>query len=215
MKAEDFFSTQDQERIAEAVRQVELRTAGEVVVQVVDGSDTYPEGRILAGLVLGGLAALAVTDFWLADSLWLFIPLALGLTAFSGWLVGWVPPLHRFFVHPARLDGQVAEQALVAFYESGLYKTRSATGVLFFISLFEHKVRVLADKGIYEKISPAILQEYANEVASGVKAGNATEALCREIARIGEILTVHFPIEADDTNELTNEVRVGRQAVVK
>lgn len=210
MKAEDFFSKQDQERIAEAVRQVELRTAGEVVVQVVDGSDTYPEGRILAGGVLGGLAALIVTDFWLADNLWLFVPLALGLTAFSGWLVGWLPTLHRFFVHPVRLEGQVAEQALVSFYEKGLYKTRGATGVLFFISLFEHKVRVLADKGIYEMISHETLQEYADEVARSVKTGDTPEVLCREIARIGEILAHHFPIEADDSNELTNEVRVGR-----
>lgn len=210
MKAEEFFSTQDKERIAEAVRQVELRTSGEVAVVVVDESDTYPEGRILAGGVLGGLLALAVTDLWLADNLWLFVPLALGLTALCGWLVGWLPLLHRFFVNPARLEGQVAEQALVAFYERGLYKTRGATGVLFFISLFEHKVRVLADQGIYTKISQATLQEYADDVARGVKSGNATAALCREIARIGEILSHHFPIEADDTNELCNEVRVGR-----
>jgi putative membrane protein len=210
MKAENFFSTQDQAQIAEAVRQVELRTAGEVVVQVVDGSDTYPEGRILAGMVLGGLTALAVTDFWLADNLWLFVPLALGLTAFFGWLVGWLPTLHRFFVHPVRLEGQVAEQALVSFYERGLYKTRGATGVLFFISLFEHKVRVLADKGIYEEISHETLQEYADEVARSVKAGNTAEVLCREIERIGEILAHHFPVAADDTNELANEVRVGR-----
>jgi len=210
MKAEDFFSTQDKERIAEAVRQVELTTAGEVVVQVVDGSDTYPEGRILAGMVLGGLAALAVTDFWLADNLWLFLPLALVLIAIAGWLVAWLPPLHRFFVHPGRLAGQVAEQALVSFYERGLYKTCGATGVLFFISLFEHKVRVLADQGIYEKISQETLQKYADEVALGVKAGNAPEVLCREIARVGEILALHFPIAADDTNELANEVRVGR-----
>jgi putative membrane protein len=210
MKAENFFSSQDKERIAEAVRQVELRTSGEVVVLVVDESDTYPEGRILAGGVLGGVAALVVTDFWLADNLWRFVPLALGLTAFSCWLVGWLPFLHRLFVHPARLEGQVAEQALVAFYQKGLYKTRDATGVLFFISLFEHKVRILADQGIYEKISQETLQEYATDVALGVRDGNATEALCREIGRVGEILARHFPIAADDTNELSNEVLVGR-----
>lgn len=210
MKAEDFFSTQDKERIAESVERVERSTSGELVVLVVDESDSYPEGRILAGVVLGGLTALLITELWLAGSLWLFVPTALVLTAFSGWLVAWLPNLHRLFVHPARLAGQVEEQALVSFYEKGLYKTRSATGVLFFISLFERKVRVLADKGIYEKISQETLQEYADNVAMGVRNGTATEALCHEIARVGEILAIHFPIEADDTNELTNEVRIGR-----
>lgn len=210
MKAENFFSAQDKARIAEAIGRVECCTAGEVVVLVVDESDTYPEGRILAGAVLGGLAALAVTDFWLADKLWLFVPLALGLTALCGWLVAWLPALHRLFVHPARLEGQVAEQALVAFYEKGLYKTSGATGVLFFISLFEHKVRVLADRGIYAKISPETLQEFADDVARGIKTGSAPEALCREIGRVGEILAAHFPVRHDDANELANEVLVGR-----
>ena len=210
MKAENFFSAQDKERIAEAVRQVECCTSGEVVVMVVERSDTYPEGRILAGLVLGGLAALAATDLWLADSLWWFILLALGATAFCSWLVGLLPSLHRLFIHPARLEGQVVEQALVSFYVKGLHQTREATGVLFFISLFEHKVRVLADKGIYEKISPETLQEYADDVAHGVKSGNAAEALCREIGRVGEILSRHFPVQAGDTNELADEVLVGR-----
>lgn len=210
MQAEKFFSAQEQEEIANAVRRVELTTAGEVVVTVVDGSDTYPEGRLLAGLVLGGVAALAVTDFWYGDNLWLFLPLALILSAFWGWLVGYLPALHRLFVHPARLEEQVAEQALVAFYEKGLYKTQAGTGVLFFISLFEHKVRVLADQGIYTKISQETLQEYADDVARGVRAGDAATALCREIERVGLILAEHFPAAADDRNELADQVRFNR-----
>ncbi len=210
MKAEIFFSAQDKAKIAEAVRQVEAKTSGEVVVMLVDESDTYPEGRILAGGALGGVMALAISDIFLADSLWWFVPLALAFTALCGWLIAFLPAAHRLFVHPAKFEERVAEQALLAFYRHGLHQTRDATGVLFFISLFERKVRVMADKGIYEKISQDALQEYADDIARGVRSGTGAEAICREVERVGLILAENFPIKADDTNELSNEVIVGR-----
>jgi putative membrane protein len=68
---------------------------------------------------------------------------------------------------------------------------------------------VLADSGIYSKISQAELQEYAQLVALGTKKGTAVTMLCQEIRRIGEVLTQHFPITDNDTNELSNKVIVG------
>jgi len=210
MKAEKFFSVQEKAEIAESVRQVELQTSGEVVVMLVDESDTYPEGRILAGGALGGVLALVVCEAFLAASLWWFVPLALGLIALCGWLIVYIPSGLRLFVHPAKLEQRVVEQALLAFYRHGLHHTRDATGVLFFISLFERKVRVMADKGIYEKITQETLQEYADNIALGVRNGKAAAAICHELARAGQILAEHFPIKPDDTNELSNEVIVGR-----
>lgn len=209
MRADTLFNSREKELIAAQVREVELRTSGEVAVMVVDESDSYPEGQLLAGVVLGGLLALALTDFFLANDLWLFVPLALGLTALCGWLSAYLPALHRLFIPAARLEQQVAEQALIGFYQKGLHQTREATGVLFFISLFERKVRVLADRGIYEKISQETLQGYAADVARGIKSGRAAEALCREIERVGTILAEHFPRREDDSNELSDEVIVG------
>ncbi len=210
MKAENYFDTQEKERIAAAVREVEKKTSGEVAVMVVDASDSYPEGQLLAGGVLGGLLALGISDFFLAADLWLFVALALGLTALCGWLSAYLPAVHRLFIPAARLEQQVAEQALIDFYQKGLYKTRDSTGVLFFISLFERRVQVLADKGIYEKISQSTLQEHADRVAQGIKNGQAAAALCREINRVGVILAQHFPVRPDDTNELSDGVIVGR-----
>lgn len=215
MQAENFFSAQDKERITAAVRQVELHTAGEVVVMVVDGSDTYPEGRMLAGGVVGVILALGVTDFWLSDNLWRFVPLALALTALCGWLTVYLPALHRLFVHPARFAERVADQALLSFHRQGLHRTKDATGVLFYISLFERQVRVMADQGIYTKISQETLQEYADDVARSVRSGTAVAALCREIERVGLILAEHFPVAADDSNELSDEVIIGHGVVIQ
>jgi len=210
MKAEFFFSEHDKDTIAEAVRVAESKTSGEIAVMVVDQSDDYPEGRILAGLVIGGLLSLAVADLLLAASLWYFVGLAIVLIPLCTWLIEYLPPLKRLFTPDNRLTDGVNERALAAFYERGLYKTRDETGVLFFISLFERKVRVLADRGIYQKITPESLQEHAHSVARGIKSGLACQALCQEIERVTEVLAEHFPVEADDTNELPDEVIIAK-----
>lgn len=209
MKAETFFTDSEKENISGAIREVETRTAGEVAVMVVDKSDTYPEARVLAGILIGGLLGLVITDLFFDDSLWHYIPMTVFFAAIIGYGIGFAPSFLRFFVTPNRLETKVNERALQAFYEKGLYKTRDNTGVLFFLSLFEHKVWVLADEGIYSKISQEKLQEYALDIATSVKKGTAAEVLCREIRNVGEILTRHFPIKADDTNELSNKVIIG------
>ena len=209
MRAETFFTEAEKQRIAATISGVEEKTSGEVVAMVVDSSDTYPEARMLAGLSIGGLIALVITDLFLAGSLGYFLPLLLGGATLVGSLAKFCPPLLRLFIPESRKESRVAERALRTFYEKELHTTRDNTGVLFFISLLEHKVWILADRGIYLKISQETLQAYANEIATGIRQGQACDALCREIEAMGGILTNHFPVKTDDTNELSNQVLTG------
>ncbi|MBU0485737.1 MAG: hypothetical protein KKB30_14630 [Proteobacteria bacterium] len=210
MKADTFFSETEKEQISNTVREVERNTAGEIAVMVVNHSDDYPESKILAGLFFGAISSLIITDLWFNDRLWLFIPTALVIGIFSGWLASYLPIVMRFFTQTSRLELQVRDQAFTSFYQNGLHKTIDETGVLFFISLFERRVWILADKGIYQKITPETLQDYAREVALGIKTGKATETLCCEIRNVGKILAAHFPIKKGDTNELPNRVIIGK-----
>lgn len=209
MKSETFFSAAENAEITRTIQEVELHTSGEVAVMVVEQSDTYPESRILAGVIIGSLLALGVTDFLLHDSLWGFLPLAATFSLLIARLTDYLPPVKRFFISGARLEEMVREQAVQEFFKQGLYKTRDATGVLFFISLFERRVWVLADQGINEKISQERLQAYAADIATGIRDGRAAEALCREIRRVGKVLEQHFPVRDDDINELPDQVMHG------
>ena len=174
---------------------------------IVDRSDTYPEARLLLSLLSSAVAALLAVDLFLNDSLWAFIPITAAITALCLLMLrDNTPSLLRMLVSSTRMDLLVQERAIKAFYEKGLQKTRDKTGVLFFLSLFEHKVWVLADEGIYAKISQEELQQFADEIARSIKQKQAAETLCTEIRRAGDILTHHFPIRPDDINELRDEV---------
>jgi putative membrane protein len=63
---------------------------------------------------------------------------------------------------------------------------------------------VIADKGINEKVKPEAWQEVADLVAEGFGRREHAAAICRAVARCGEILREHFPARPDDTNELPN-----------
>lgn len=206
MKADNFFTPEEKDNIAKSIGEVEKKTTGEVAVMVVDTSDNYPESIVLSGLLMGGVLALLLTDLFFNDSLWIFLPLAVLFAFVFGKLTNKFPKVKRYFIPKARIEEEVEQRAIQAFYEKGLYKTRDNTGVLFFISLLEHKAWVLADTGIYNKISQEILHEYAVSIATGIKEGRAAQALCQEILKVGEILGEHFPIKEDDTNELPDQV---------
>ncbi len=208
MKADNFFTAEENVQIAGAIEEVEKNTAGEIAVMVVDESDSYPEGNILSGVIIGGLVSLIVTEFFFADSLTIFMIFFAAFSLAIGWMTEYFPALKRTFIPRNRMDELVREQAVQSFYEKGLHKTMDATGVFFFISLFEHKVWVLADSGIYGRISQQELQLYASDMADGIRQGNAAEILCRKITSLGEVLAKHFPVNPDDENELSNQVIV-------
>ena len=206
IRTDKFFNKEEQERITRTIHDVESRTIGEVAVMVVDSSDRYHETEVVGGILLGSFLALIVTFLFFRSSIWSYIPLSFLFFFPSKYLFQKVPVLKATFIGVQRKEHTVRQRAVSAFYEKGLYKTRKNTGVLFFLSLLERKVWVLADKGIYEKIDQETLNRFATIISQGIKDGRACDALCDAIRRSGELLTNHFPITPDDTNELPDKV---------
>jgi putative membrane protein len=209
VKADTFFTREEREKITETTRDVESRTIGEVVVMVVDSSDIYKEAEVIGGIFIGSLLSLILTVSFLHSSLWSYILLSFVFFFPSKFIFKKIPVLKTAFIGTKRKEHAVMKRAVRVFYEKGLYKTKQQTGVLFFLSLLERKVWVLADKGIYEKIEQETLNRYSNMVSQGIKDGRACDALCNAMSEAGELLAKHFPITSDDTDELTDEVITG------
>lgn len=205
-KADQFFTAEEKERLRATTQEVESRTIGEIVIMVVDRSDRYLEAEIFGGVFLGSLLSLILTLLFFHSSIWSYIPLSFIFFFPCRILFQRMDALKRFFIGIGRREEAVRLRAERGFFEKGLYKTKKKTGVLFFLSLLERKVWVLADKGIYEKMDQETLNRFAHEVSRGIKEGRACEALSQAIQEIGELLSRHFPITPDDTDELPNAV---------
>lgn len=205
-RAEHFFTKEEKERIKSATKEVECRTSGEIVVMVVDRSDDYLDGEVIGGVVGGSLIAMAITALFLKASIWFFIPLTFILFFPFRFIFRKYHPLRIAFLSMRRREHAVRHRAIRAFHEKGLTRTKEHTGVLFFISLLERKVWVLADRGIHEKIGQETLNKFASEVSKGVAEGRTSDALCEAIKEAGDLLALHFPCSPDDTDELPNGV---------
>jgi len=205
-KAEKFFTAEEKERLKAITQEVESRTIGEIVVMVVDRSDHYIDAEVLGGALLGSLLSLILTLLFFHSSIWSYVPLSFLFFFPCRFLFQKVDGLKKLFIGVRRKEEAVRLRAERAFFERGLYKTKRNTGVLFFLSLLERKVWILADKGIYEKMEQETLNRFANEVSRGIREGRACDALSKAIQEIGVVLSRHFPITPDDIDELPDEV---------
>lgn len=207
----------DEERVQEAVRQAEERTAGEIVPVVVPRSDTY-EVATWRGAVLGGLLALVgallVVQFYSGWGLgWLYTPWGLAFVVLGGGVLGGslttlVRPLHRRAAGHDLLDETVHRRALQAFVEEEVFDTRDRTGILLFVSLLEHRVEVLGDAGINQQVDPDDWIEIVECIREGIRHERFTDGLVEAVEMCGRLLERRgVGIRPDDENELPNTVR--------
>jgi putative membrane protein len=216
--AKEFLSPEEQKQIQACVQETEKSTSGEIVPMVVSASYHYPMASLLGALIVSLLLAVGLT---VAESirrawggltlfdLWLF-PAAFGVCLLVlHELIKAVPALKRLFITSAEIAEEVEEAALTAFYRQGLGETRDRTGILIYISVFERRAYVLADKGINEKVKPETWGEVVRLVTRGFRERRHAEAVSQAVRRCGELLHGHFPIKPDDKNELKNLIVEG------
>jgi len=200
-----FASEVERQRVAERVTLAERRTAGEIVVVVARRSGDYAVERAAFS---GGLTLLAVLAgyFWLpmVPELWLLC--AQAPVGFLAWWFSGLSPVLRLLVPRAAQHGAVRARAEQLFVERGVTETRGRSGVLLYLSEGEHRVELLADRGIHERVGAEGWQRVVDQVVGMIRQGHAADGIAAAVDSIGESLAQHFPREADDVNELPDAV---------
>ncbi len=208
--AEHFLSDADREKVTAAVKEAEKLTSGEIVPLVVSASYRYPMANVIGGAVFAFPISIIVAPLvggwmWLGtQNMWLFAGfLALLFVVFHE-IVKRTHWLKRWFISRHEMDEEVKEAAVTSFFSEGLYRTRDENGILVFISVFEHKVWILADRGINEKVPKDRWENIVQIIVDGIKQKQQTQSICEAVKKIGAILQEHFPRKPDDTDELKN-----------
>jgi len=202
--AGSFLSTAEREQVEACVRRVEKNTAAEIVPLIAPSSSGYPRAALAAAVACGLLLA-AAAGFGLEGlATWEFLALfGAGLFAGQG-LATLVPCLRKPFLSRREMAFEVDEAAHLAFLEHELFATRDRTGILVFVSVYERRVRILADSGIAARVPQETWDKVAAELAAGIRAGRRAQALCAAVEHCGALVAEAFPIKPDDTDELPN-----------
>jgi putative membrane protein len=160
------------------------------------------------------MAALAVYRWssvwgWPLEA-WIALPPLLG--GAIGYLLALLPPVRRWLAGEHVLDLRARRRAAVAFLDQEVFRTRDRTGILLFVSLFERRVVLLADSGIHQKVEEGAWETITSRLAQGIRRDQPGPALIEAIRACGELLERHqVARQADDTDELSNELRRERE----
>lgn len=209
---------QDKERIQAAVVNAEGQTSGEIVACLMSQSDSYGVAYLRAALLFAAVATLiglAVHRFYDGWGLaWLYTAEGITATALFVGVLGALlayasPSLRRAMIGPDRLRRMVKLQAYRTFVDEEVFVTNRRTGILIFVSAFEHRVEVMADEGINSVVAQDAWSSIVAHMVTLLRDGKVAEGFEHAIRECGVILHEHgLEVARDDDNELSNELRI-------
>ena len=97
------------------------------------------------------------------------------------------------------------QRALALFADYGVWDTEDNCGVLIYVNLAEHKIDIVADRGIDRKIDAATWQAVCRTMTEGFKEGRFHDATLAAIGQVNELLRQHFPATGSRANELPDK----------
>ncbi|MGA9855403.1 MAG: TPM domain-containing protein [Gammaproteobacteria bacterium] len=199
------FSDADKTRITAAIHAAEKNTSGEFVAVVARSSDHY----IFLPLFWAAIIGLLVPGFFLLSGNQLAVmhiyQIQLAVFIVLALLFLFVPEIHLWLVPRQLKHSRASRFAKAQFYQQGVQLTSQHSGVLLFVSLAEHYVEIVADRGIHEKIGEQHWQTIVQDFVAHVRKGEVVEGFVDAIGACGTAMAKHYhPPGPDNKNELSD-----------
>ena len=213
------FSDSDLQRIKAAVKDAEEKISGEIVPVIVERSGVYSLANYRAAIMMAALAfiGMIILDRYIImdaahalyyDPLFIFIIVTIG-GLIGAILPNFISPLKRLLINQALLDTATRQRAENAFLEEEVFNTRHRTGIMIFISFFEHEVIVMSDRGISKVVEQKQWDKIVADLIVQIRNGKLVDGLEGAIKRCGELLLEKgFHKTDDDINELRDDLRI-------
>lgn len=219
MKIQERLSDSDMQRIKDAVAVAESKISGEIVPVIVERSGRYMIASYKGSVIGASFAFLLMIllDRYIltnASNGLFYDPVFIFLVVVAGGVIGALAPqvsnsIKRFFIGKGYLANATRQRAENAFLEEEVFNTKFRTGIMIFISFFEHHVIVMADKGISKMVDQKQWDKIVTDLIAKIRAGNIVEGLEIAIRHCGDILLEKgFVKSDDDINELRDDLRI-------
>ncbi len=198
-------SIEEQRRVDAAIKTAELRTDGEIVCVVARASSDYLTYAV-AWSALIALAApwplVAATQLSVRQILLVqvFVFAAFYLVLSSSGLG------HRLVPRGVR-RAQAHRAAMEQFMVRGMARKQNRAGILIFVSLAEHYVRIVADDGIASKVDKSVWQGAVDTLLTHIRRDDLAAGFISAIEQCGAVLALHFP-SSGAKDELPDKIYV-------
>jgi uncharacterized membrane protein len=116
----------------------------------------------------------------------------------------------RLFVESKCAYVNPVDRAQEIFFHLKMENTKDRNAVLLYMALDDHQLALFADEGIYQRLGKDYWNEKVKVIISHFKKEDYTQGICTIVTDIGQALKEQFPYEADDKNELPDEIIFGK-----
>jgi len=100
------------------------------------------------------------------------------------------------------------ERALAQFGKLRVWDTEHNNGVLIYLLLAEHRIEIIADRGVSAHVDDSRWQAIVDRFVANVQRKRVASGFVQAIGECGEILAEAVPKNADNPNELPNRLIV-------
>jgi putative membrane protein len=190
-------NNQERSRLDKRVAEAEKRTGAQIVVAVIERSDSYSELPWKAFALGVSVAGFLVFIFdllwpgWYSQTAVLIFVVTILITGILTALLSlYIPKFARFFLSAHRAETEVRQYAESLFLSHELFATQRRTGILLLVSLFERRVILLPDKGFSKRLSQKSMQKIIAQMTPSLASGQVTRALENGLIKLTEILAV-------------------------
>lgn len=201
-----FISSEEAERISEAITKAERTTSGEIVAVVADQSSRYEHIPIMWAALFALIVPWPLIYFtWMKVQIIFLIQLVVFIALL---LLTWHPRVRMALIPKTILNANTRRRAAEQFLSQNLHTTTGRTGVLVFVSVAEQRVEIIADSGIDARVPAGTWQRIVDDFTDQISAGNTVGGFVNAIEQIGAHLSEHFPPGSIDPNELPDHLIV-------
>lgn len=200
-----YLNEKEKDLISQEIEKIEKFSSAELVAVVTKRSSDY---RYITSIITICLVFIISFFFIFLSSystiqlvqiqLLSFIGINLFLEKFNNLVLLILPKSYKRY--------KASQNAHEKFSNLGLNRTKTNQGIMFFVSLDEKYVEIISDSTISKKINNEYWQSIINEFIKDVKNKQLSQGYLKAISSCNEILIKEFPIQANDKNELPNEV---------
>jgi putative membrane protein len=199
-------TVEQQQKIADLIRDIEARTDAELVTVLASRSDNYNYISLMWAAVVALLVPiLALTlPFWLEARELVLLQGGVFLT-FA--LLFRIPAILYLLVPKRIRFWRAANMARRQFLDNNLHHTRGESGMLIFVSEAEHYVEIIADRGINNLVAPGHWQALVDDFIHAVKKGETFKGFEDCLRKCGDQLIAKLPA-THTKDELPNHLVV-------
>ncbi len=199
-------SADEEQKIARCIRATEQKTSAEIVCVLAHSSSEYAAlpilwssvAAMLLPWILVGFTQLSVQRILLLQVVCFALLLA---------VLSW-PTIRVRLAPPALRRAQAHRAAMEQFMIRGLSRKKDRTGVLIFVSLAEHYVRIVADDGVAAKVKQRDWQDAVDAMLSHLRDNRPADGFVAAVERCGDLLAANFPPKPDGGGELSDRIYV-------